>query len=39
VTYNGVPIREFFVQRTAAYIEQVDRHIAELTVRRGHCYA
>ncbi len=33
VTYNGHPLREFVPQRVAAYISQVDVHIAELTVR------
>ena len=31
VTYNGKGLNEFVVQRTAAYIEQTDEHIAELT--------
>lgn len=32
VTYNGHDLSEFVVQRTSAYIEQRDNHIAELTV-------
>ena len=31
VTYNSKKFSEFVPQRTAAYIEQVDVHIAELT--------
>ena len=31
VTYNSKTLSEFVPQRTAAYIEQVDVHIAELT--------
>ena len=27
ITYNGHSMEEFVVQRTAAYIEQVDLHI------------
>nr|XP_007162612.1 hypothetical protein PHAVU_001G166000g [Phaseolus vulgaris]ESW34606.1 hypothetical protein PHAVU_001G166000g [Phaseolus vulgaris] len=33
VTYNGHAIDEFVPQRTAAYVNQNDLHIAELTVR------
>jgi hypothetical protein len=33
VTYNGYSTDEFVVQRTAAYVDQQDNHIAELTVR------
>lgn len=33
VTYNGYATNEFVVHRTAAYVDQVDNHIAELTVR------
>lgn len=31
--YNGHALKEFVPQRVAAYISQVDVHIAELTVR------
>ncbi|CAL4924482.1 unnamed protein product [Urochloa decumbens] len=33
VSYNGIPLKEFCVQRTSAYISQTDNHIGELTVR------
>ncbi|XP_074576204.1 ABC transporter G family member 31-like [Curcuma longa] len=33
VTYNGCPLNKFVVQRTSAYISQIDKHIGELTVR------
>ncbi|XP_073114830.1 ABC transporter G family member 51 [Elaeis guineensis] len=33
VTYNGCALDKFFVQRTSAYISQMDNHIGELTVR------
>ncbi|CAJ1898805.1 unnamed protein product [Sphenostylis stenocarpa] len=33
VTYNGHGMNEFVPQRTAAYVNQNDYHIAELTVR------
>ncbi|XP_025885245.2 ABC transporter G family member 31-like [Solanum lycopersicum] len=33
ITYNGHKEDEFCVQRTCAYISQIDNHIAELTVR------
>ncbi|TVU10992.1 hypothetical protein EJB05_44550, partial [Eragrostis curvula] len=33
VTYNGHGMEEFVPQRTAAYISQYDRHIAQMTVR------
>lgn len=33
VTYNGYGFNECVVGRTAAYVDQVDNHIAELTVR------
>lgn len=35
VTYNGKHFNEFVPQRTAALIEQVDEHIAELTCGRA----
>ena len=37
VTYNGYSTDEFVVQRTAAYVDQQDNHIAELTVN-GLCF-
>ena len=33
VTYNGHEMSEFVPQRTAAYVDQNDLHIGELTVR------
>lgn len=33
VTYNGHEMSEFVPQRTAAYVDQNDLHIAEMTVR------
>ena len=33
VTYNGYGFDECIVGRTAAYVDQNDNHIAELTVR------
>jgi len=33
ITFNGHTMDEFVIQRTAAYIEQRDTHIAELSVR------
>ncbi|CAK9326614.1 unnamed protein product [Citrullus colocynthis] len=33
ITYNGHGFNEFVPQRTAAYVSQQDRHIAEITVR------
>ncbi|CAK0748752.1 hypothetical protein CVIRNUC_001857 [Coccomyxa viridis] len=33
ITYNGEPFANFYPQRTAAYVDQVDLHTAELTVR------
>lgn len=33
VLYNGVPEDQFVMGRTAAYVDQTDNHIAELTVR------
>ena len=30
ITYNGYRLDEFVVQRTAAYIEQVDLHTPEV---------
>jgi ABC-type multidrug transport system ATPase subunit len=33
VTYNGHEMNEFVPQRTAAYVDQHDLHIGEMTVR------
>lgn len=33
ITYNGHGLHEFVPQRTAAYVSQQDRHVAEMTVR------
>jgi len=33
VTYNGHGMNEFVPQRTAAYVNQNDLHIGEMTVR------
>ena len=33
--YNGMAADNFFMGRTAAYVDQTDNHIAELTV--GNC--
>ncbi|KAK9861391.1 hypothetical protein WJX84_002559, partial [Apatococcus fuscideae] len=33
ITYNGETFDRFVPQRTASYVDQVDNHIAELTVR------
>uniref|UniRef100_A0A0D9XIH8 ABC transporter domain-containing protein n=1 Tax=Leersia perrieri TaxID=77586 RepID=A0A0D9XIH8_9ORYZ len=33
VTYNGMDLDKFCIQRTSAYISQTDNHIGELTVR------
>ena len=33
MTYNGHEMNEFVPQRTAAYVNQNDHHVAELTVR------
>lgn len=33
VTYNGHGMNEFVPQRTAAYVDQNDLHIGEMTVR------
>ena len=33
VTYNGREMSEFVPQRTAAYVDQNDLHIGEMTVR------
>ena len=39
VTFNGKTFREFLPQRTAAYIDQVDNHYPELTVRETFDFA
>lgn len=33
ITYNGHGLNEFIPQRTAAYVNQQDLHVAEMTVR------
>ncbi|EIE18006.1 putative pleiotropic drug resistance protein 3 [Coccomyxa subellipsoidea C-169] len=33
IAYNGETFDSFFAQRTAAYVDQVDSHLPELTVR------
>ncbi|CAK0759197.1 hypothetical protein CVIRNUC_002679 [Coccomyxa viridis] len=33
ITYNGEGFDKFYPQRTAAYVDQVDLHLAELTVK------
>ena len=39
ITYNGRRFDEFIPQRTAAYIEQTDLHLPELTVRETMNFA
>ena len=39
ITYNGHSFKEFFPQRTAAYIHQIDTHLPELTVRETFDFA
>lgn len=39
VTYNGHSFKEFYVPRTAAYIDQTDNHTAQLTVRETFDFA
>lgn len=39
VTYNGHAFNEFFVPRTAAYVDQTDNHTAQLTVRETFDFA
>eukprot|EP00891_Asterochloris_glomerata_P009650 jgi/Astpho2/9650/Aster-03918 len=39
VTYNGKAFKDFLPQRTAAYIDQVDNHYPELTVRETFDFA
>lgn len=33
ITYNGHSLNEFVPQRTSAYVNQQDWHVAEMTVR------
>jgi hypothetical protein len=35
ISYNGEALDRFIPQRTAAYVDQVDNHMGELTVRCG----
>lgn len=39
ITYNGITFKGFIPQRTAAYIEQTDLHLPELTVRETMNFA
>ena len=39
VTFNGKTFKDFLPQRTAAYIDQVDNHYPELTVRETFDFA
>ncbi|EIE18194.1 putative pleiotropic drug resistance protein 3 [Coccomyxa subellipsoidea C-169] len=39
VTYNGETFDKFFPERTAAYVDQVDLHVPELTVRETFDFA
>ncbi len=39
ITYNGHNFNEFFVPRTAAYVDQTDNHTAQLTVRETFDFA
>ena len=39
ITYNGHSYKEFIPQRTAAYINQTDTHLPELTVRETFDFA
>lgn len=39
ITYNGHSFKEFIPQRTAAYINQTDTHLPELTVRETFDFA
>ena len=39
VTFNGRTFKQFLPQRTAAYIDQVDNHYPELTVRETFDFA
>ena len=39
ITYNGTALADFLPQRTAAYIEQTDLHLPELTVRETMDFA
>ncbi|KAK9815219.1 hypothetical protein WJX72_000157 [[Myrmecia] bisecta] len=39
LTYNGRTLDSFVVERTAGYVQQVDQHLAELTVRETFNFA
>jgi len=39
ITYNGTTFAGFLPQRTAAYVEQTDLHLPELTVRETMNFA
>ena len=39
VLYNGKGFGEFFVERSAGYVEQTDQHYAPLTVRETFDFA
>lgn len=39
ITYNGHTFKDFIPQRTAAYINQTDTHLPELTVRETFDFA
>ncbi|KAK9836509.1 hypothetical protein WJX74_001987 [Apatococcus lobatus] len=39
ITYNDEPFSNFYPERTAAYVDQIDEHIAELTVRETFDFA
>jgi len=39
ITYNGTTFAGFIPQRTAAYVEQTDLHLPELTVRETMNFA
>ena len=39
ITYNGVTFAGFIPERTAAYVEQTDLHLPELTVRETMNFA
>lgn len=39
IRYNGKNFSEFFVERSAGYVEQTDQHYAPLTVRETFNFA
>ena len=39
ISYNGKTLKDFVPQRTAAYVEQTDLHLAQLTVRETMDFA